>query len=110
MVNPLEFFEYLAIGEVKDFGEGTPKLIRVLDRAVSIFNVQGELFAMDDLCPHRGGPLSEGTVKEGQVTCPWHGLTYDLRTGRCTHPDGKPNVRTYQLSIQGTEVFLAIPI
>jgi nitrite reductase/ring-hydroxylating ferredoxin subunit len=48
---------------------------------VAVFNVGGELCAVDGSCPHRGGPLAEGMVRDGVVTCPLHWFRFDLRTG-----------------------------
>lgn len=51
------------------------------ERIVAVFRHGGNWFAMDGMCSHQGGPLAEGTVKDGCVTCPWHGWQYDLATG-----------------------------
>ncbi|EMI45082.1 Rieske (2Fe-2S) protein [Rhodopirellula sp. SWK7] len=50
-------------------------------RVVAIFRHAGEWYAMDGMCSHQGGPLAEGVVRDGCVTCPWHGWQYDLATG-----------------------------
>lgn len=51
------------------------------ERIVAVFRHEGNWFAIDAMCSHQGGPLAEGTVKDGCVTCPWHGWQYDLATG-----------------------------
>jgi nitrite reductase/ring-hydroxylating ferredoxin subunit len=57
-------------------------------RAVAVFRLGGALCALDGTCPHRGGPLGQGTVIDGVVTCPWHGWRFEVRTGRCVNfPD-----------------------
>jgi nitrite reductase (NADH) small subunit len=48
---------------------------------LAVFRHAGELFAMDGMCAHQGGPLANGTVAQGCVTCPWHGWQYELATG-----------------------------
>lgn len=48
---------------------------------LAIFRVEGELLAIDGMCAHQGGPLAQGTVEHGCVTCPWHGWQYELATG-----------------------------
>lgn len=48
---------------------------------VAVFNLDGELCAVDGACPHRGGPLAEGTLRDGVLSCPWHWFRFDLRTG-----------------------------
>lgn len=48
---------------------------------IAIFRDGGTLFAIDGMCAHQGGPLADGTVHAGCVTCPWHGWQYELQTG-----------------------------
>jgi nitrite reductase/ring-hydroxylating ferredoxin subunit len=50
-------------------------------RVLAIFNCDGQLFALDGICPHQGGPLGKGTLCGAIVTCPWHGWQFDVRTG-----------------------------
>jgi nitrite reductase (NADH) small subunit len=49
---------------------------------VAVFNVDGELFALENYCPHQGGPLADGWLDRSVITCPWHGWCFDVRTGR----------------------------
>jgi nitrite reductase (NADH) small subunit len=51
-------------------------------RIVAVFNVAGEYFALDGICPHQGGPLGKGLLQGCILTCPWHGWQFDVRTGR----------------------------
>ncbi|WP_146390164.1 Rieske (2Fe-2S) protein [Allorhodopirellula solitaria] len=50
-------------------------------RVIAVFRHAGSWFAMDGICSHQGGPLAAGIVRDGCVTCPWHGWQYDLATG-----------------------------
>ena len=61
----------------------TDRAIEVLvnGQVIAIFRTQQGLFAMDSMCAHQGGPIAEGTVANGCVTCPWHGWQYELDTG-----------------------------
>ncbi len=52
------------------------------DSIVALFNVEGEFFALDGVCPHQGGPLGKGELTGCTVTCPWHGWQFDVRTGQ----------------------------
>lgn len=51
-------------------------------RIVAIYNVDGEIFALDGVCPHQGGPLGQGQLDGCIVTCPWHGWQFDVRDGQ----------------------------
>jgi nitrite reductase/ring-hydroxylating ferredoxin subunit len=57
-------------------------------RCYAVFAVGGELYVTDGGCPHKGGPLAEGLVRDGVVTCPWHWYGYELATGRCRTAEG----------------------
>ncbi|MBI5329392.1 MAG: nitrite reductase small subunit NirD [Betaproteobacteria bacterium] len=65
------------------------------------------IYAVKDKCPHRGGPLSEGIVHGGLVTCPLHGFKIDLVTGEAVLPD-KGCARTYAVKVEGGQVFLRL--
>ena len=51
------------------------------DRVIALFRSEGQLFAMDGMCAHQGGPIAEGQLQHGCVTCPWHGWQYELASG-----------------------------
>ncbi len=64
--------------------------VRVGEREVALFRIGEDFFALDGLCPHRGGPLGEGTVQDGRVFCPLHGWEFDVKTGACTDNPERP--------------------
>jgi len=76
-------------------GSGTA--VDIGDKSIAVFNVNGAFYAVDNTCQHAGGPLGEGSLEGKEVTCPWHGWTYDVTTGDClTNPSvsqGKYNVK-----------------
>lgn len=61
----------------------TCKVVSVLGRKFALFNVDGELFATENACPHAGGQLGEGDLDGHTITCPFHAFEYDVRTGEC---------------------------
>lgn len=76
---------------------------------VAVFRIEGELHALDDSCPHQGGSLGMGVVKDGDVTCPWHGFHFCLRTGENTDTlDDRVRVRAVRSTEVGT-VEVALP-
>jgi nitrite reductase/ring-hydroxylating ferredoxin subunit len=70
---------------------------------VAIFRQQGRLYAIDGMCAHQGGPLAQGRVVAGCVTCPWHGWQYELATGIQT-VNRQPLQRTYEVREQEGKV------
>lgn len=75
--------------------------------AVCLANVNGRLSALDNVCPHRQGPLGQGWVEGEAVVCPWHSWTFDVKTGVAGYPD-KGQVAVLPLRIQGDDVFVEI--
>ena len=65
-------------GEVAP-GEG--RIVEAEGRSLAVFNVDGHYYAVDNTCPHRGGPLGEGDLDGAVVACPWHAWRWDVRTG-----------------------------
>jgi 3-phenylpropionate/trans-cinnamate dioxygenase ferredoxin component len=71
----------VTVAAVGDVPPGEGRVIDVADRSLALFNVDGRYFAIDNVCPHRGGPLGEGDLEGWTVICPWHGWKWDVRTG-----------------------------
>jgi nitrite reductase/ring-hydroxylating ferredoxin subunit len=93
------------IGKLKDLREGRGSLMRVAGEEVSVFKVEGRVFAIGNVCPHQHfSKLHEGDVNGFVVTCPMHGWSYDVRTGLSTNADGR--VKSYEVVIRGEEVFI----
>ena len=76
------------IAALDDIPRQGARVVRTPQGCVAVFRTAtDEVFALDDRCPHKGGPLSEGIVHGTQVTCPLHGLVFDLATGLSTGPE-----------------------
>lgn len=89
-----------APGEAREF-EISP------ERVICVANVNGELSALDNVCPHRGGPLGQGFIEGGKIVCPWHGWQFDARTGAVEHaPDQR--IKTYAVLVEGEDVFVEV--
>lgn len=82
---------------------GKSKLVEVSGKIIALFHRKEGWFALDDRCPHRGGPLSEGVCSEGKVTCPWHHAQFELKTGHCLSPK-VASVKAYPLRIENGEI------
>jgi len=70
---------------------------------LALFKVDGELFALDNSCPHRGGPLSEGDIVGRQLFCPLHAWGFDLRTGQSS-TNSRARVRSYPVRVVSGQV------
>ncbi len=99
--------EFVTVARVGDLVPGRACQVTVHDRLVGLFNVGGEYYAIDNVCLHRGGPLSEGTVGRCIVTCPWHGWQFDLRSGACVQ-DPVVGVTRHDVRVIGDEIQVAL--
>ncbi len=67
---------------IEDCPPGASREFVVGDRIVALFQVDGQFYALDGVCPHQGGPLGKGCLTGHWVMCPWHGWQFDVRTGQ----------------------------
>jgi nitrite reductase (NADH) small subunit/3-phenylpropionate/trans-cinnamate dioxygenase ferredoxin subunit len=95
---------FTKVATVQEVAPGQGKQVKVGNKTIALFNVGGTFHAIDDTCPHRGGPLSEGTVVGTQVTCPWHGANFDLTTGAHLSPPARSDVACYAVQVVGDAV------
>ena len=78
--------------EAGDLSTNEVKAVVAGGRAVCLARTDAGLSALDNRCPHQGGPLGEGTIEDGWLICPWHGYEYDPGTG--TPPGGYDDAAT----------------
>lgn len=88
--------DWTAVANSDDLGEGKAIERTLAGMLVAIFRHQGQLYAIEGLCAHHGGPLSEGFVAEGCVTCPWHGWQYRLCDGTQT-TSGEKLIQSFEV-------------
>jgi nitrite reductase/ring-hydroxylating ferredoxin subunit len=74
---------------------------------VALFRLNDKFYAIEDACLHMGGPLSEGSVNQGIVMCPWHKWQYDLGTGERVDRRGSP-ARTYPVEVRDGWILLGL--
>lgn len=96
---------YHRVASAGELAPGRGKMIEVENREIAIFNFGGEVYAISDMCPHRGASLAEGFLEAGKVFCPWHCFDFNLKTGECSMVPSL-RVQTYEVKIEGDEVFV----
>ncbi len=113
------------IGPVSEFPPGTRRVVKVRNAEVGVFNVGGEFYALPNVCTHQFGPVCDGIVsgtmvcnaetgwrhewvRDGEIiACPWHGLEFDLTTGRCL-ANPRVRLRMYPVSVEDGQVKLTL--
>ena len=85
------------------------RVLRIADRTIALFRTTGDrVYALEDRCPHRGGPLSQGIVHGHCVTCPMHDWVIDLESGEATGPDEGATER-FDVRIENGRILVAVP-
>lgn len=96
---------WIDIGKLDDIPLRGARKIRTSLGCVAVFRTApDEVFAASDMCPHKGGPLSEGIVHGQSVTCPLHNWVFDLNTGQASGEDGR--IDTYPVRIDGERILI----
>ncbi|MDH4140440.1 MAG: Rieske 2Fe-2S domain-containing protein [Coriobacteriia bacterium] len=90
----------------RDVAPGQIRHVKIGKRDVAVANVDGDFFALSNVCRHAFGPLGEGFMDEHVVMCPWHGWRYDVRDGTTDHPNA--DVRTYDVVVRDGAVFVVV--
>ena len=98
--------EFVKVADVGDVAPGGGLCVEAAGKQIALFNVGGTFYAVDNTCPHRGGPLAEGELEGATVTCPWHAWQFDLTTGESLTDDSK--VDRYEVKVEGDAVLVAV--
>lgn len=100
--------ERVRVMGLEELPPGRMAYVEVDGLPIALANVAGELFAFGDSCRHEGGPLSSGVLIDDTVTCPWHGWTYSVRTGKSIVPPVGLRLPTYPVSVEEGQIYLTI--
>ncbi len=95
------------VADTQEVPEGTGIAVDVKGKRLAIFQYQGEFFALDETCPHRGAPLHEGPIQEGVVVCPWHLWQFNLKTG-LSPVNALSKVHVYKTRVEGSDIFVEV--
>lgn len=95
-----------SVGSVDAFPVGSRRLIQIGAKPVLVMHLKDGFVAFEDYCPHRAGPLSEGTFTDATVTCPWHAACFDLRTGANTKNPRLSGLRLRQTRVENNELYI----
>jgi 3-phenylpropionate/trans-cinnamate dioxygenase ferredoxin component len=82
--------------------------VEVQGKRLALVNLGGDIYALDDDCPHEGGPLSEGQIVGEEIECPWHTSHFDIKTGRVTVDPATKDIATYKVRLVGDAVEVEI--
>lgn len=100
--------DFQRVARLSDIPDPGRIVVEVEEQLVVILRVSGEVFAIDDVCTHDGGPLGEGELENHTIACPRHGAKFDIRTGAAlTMPATRPT-KVHQVKVEGDDIFVKI--
>jgi 3-phenylpropionate/trans-cinnamate dioxygenase ferredoxin component len=97
-----QFVKVGSRAEFEDLEGG--KLVEAAGQRIAVFNVGGSYYAIENTCPHRGGPLAEGMLTGEEVICPWHGSRFNVKTGSVMSPPARQGVKGFPVRVTGDDV------
>lgn len=96
---------FVYVCDTSAFEEGRAKMFCVAEERIAVYLHEGRLYAIHNACKHQGGPLGEGQIIDGCITCPWHGYQYLPKNGQ-SPPPFKEQVHTYDVRVENGKVWL----
>ena len=101
--------DYVTVAQVDHVPSGTCRTVEVDGIFLALCNVNGTFRAVDNTCPHAGGPLGEGCLNGDLIVCPWHGWRFNVHTGeRRENPEIR--VACIEVRVQGSDVQVKVPL
>jgi 3-phenylpropionate/trans-cinnamate dioxygenase ferredoxin subunit len=106
---PPDQLEFVVVADADELPDGERLFLEIDDEFIVLFNIAGELFAIEDSCTHDDGPIGEGELEDLQVVCPRHGARFDLRDGKVTSPPAVVDIKAYPVRIVNGEIEIGLP-
>ena len=100
---------FVKVAQVGELSPGEMKYAEVGDDQVLLANVEGTIYACDNLCTHAFAPLAEGALDGEQVECPLHGSVFNVTTGEVIDPPADESLRVFQVRIDGQDILVGPP-
>ncbi len=98
---------FVRVASVSDLVPGKGRIVVAKGVRIALFQCDGSIYAIRNQCPHMGGDLGEGLLRDGIVTCPWHGWRFNVKTGR--NPVSEVvAVRTFLVKVEGDDVYVGV--
>ncbi|MBF8283114.1 MAG: ferredoxin subunit of nitrite reductase and ring-hydroxylating dioxygenase [Anaerolineales bacterium] len=101
--------EFVAVATKDELPNGARKLVEIDGRAMAVFNIAGEYFAIADVCSHDDGPVAEGELDGYEIECPRHGARFDVRNGSVLSFPAIMGIPAYPVKVEGDEILVGLP-
>lgn len=92
------------VARAGELAPGTTTVVQVDSKRIVLCNLDGEYYAIDDVCTHDGGPLGQGELVDDLIECPRHGAMFEVKTGKVASLPAVFPVDTYQVRVEDDEI------
>lgn len=101
--------EWHRVASVSEIAPEEPKGVRVGQRLIALFNLDGTIYATDNICSHEFAELSDGFVEGDSIECPLHQARFHIPTGKVLDPPATEDIPVFPVRVDGDEVFVGLP-
>lgn len=95
---------FIKVARTSESENQQAKCVEVEGKRLAVFNLNGDFYAIDDTCTHRGGSLSEGSIEGEEVICPLHGARFSIKSGDAAAPPAPQGVTRYAVRLTGEDI------
>jgi len=99
--------QFVKATTVSEVAQNQSKICEINGKQIAIFNVAGRFCAIENVCPHRGGPVGEGDLEGTVVTCPWHGWQFDVTTG-ASPVNPAATIKKFNCKVEGSDILVEV--
>ncbi len=92
--------DWVDVAPLEELDPGTFRVVEIEDTTVAVFNIDGELYAIEDVCTHDYGQLTGGSIEGNEIVCPRHGAHFDIKTGEALSPPAYEPVETFPVRVE----------
>ena len=104
-----ENIEFHAVATTSEISEDEPKAVSIGRLDVGIYKLDGEFYAIDDICTHAYAMMTDGYIEDGQIECPLHGACFDIKTGKALTAPATIDLRPYPVKVEGDQISVGVP-
>ena len=97
--------DFVEVGNIDDITENRAKVVTIAGERVAVYKYEGKISAISNVCQHQNGPLGEGKIIDGCITCPWHGYQYKPESG-ASPPPFTEKVPTFDVKLIGDRILV----
>jgi 3-phenylpropionate/trans-cinnamate dioxygenase ferredoxin subunit len=97
-----------AVATTAEVTEDEPKAVSIGRMDIGIYKLEGEFYAIDDICTHAYACMTDGYIDDGQIECPLHGACFDIKTGKALTAPATIDLRPYEVKIEGDQIMVGV--